>query len=306
MEKEFPFLKDTEENTLFILGNGFDLYHGALTKYKHFCCWLNLNGEENFVTEMQQVFHKLDGKADSLWSNFEEALGYYDIDNIYSYYYKNPDDSLGVNKYEIASNKVADSVHRLCNKIRPKMKEWASQISLNGVEQKFELSPQSWYLTFNYTKLLEKIYGIPTGQVCHIHGCIDDSEEIITGHDQSFIRPNYNAQSDEEERAKEKIKDILYAYNKDQKKQVDKNETFFLSLPEIKHVVVIGHSLADIDLGYFGKVLSLTNQNTIWHFTYYSEEDKKRIDSFKQKCKNCSLRHSINKSEIINLKQILL
>lgn len=301
MKIEFPFIKDAEENTLFIIGNGFDLYHGALTKYKHFCCWLNLNGAENFVTEMQQVFYKLDGKVDSLWSNFEEALGYYDIDKIYSYYYKSPEESLGVNKYEIASNKVADSVRRLRNKIRPEMKKWATQIPLNDIEQKFELSPQSWYLTFNYTKLLENIYGIPTEHICHIHGCIDDSEELITGHDQSFIQPDYNAQSDEEDRAKEKIRVILRAYYKDKKKQITKNETFFLSLPEIKHIVVIGHSLADVDLRYYGEVLSVINKNVIWHFTYYSEEDKKRINSFKQKCKDCSMHYIINEGEIIRL-----
>ena len=301
MKKEFSFLKDAEKNTLFIIGNGFDLYHGALSKYKHFCCWLNLNGSEDFVTEMQQVFHKLDGKADSLWSNFEEALGYYDIDKIYRYYYQIPDDSQDGNKYAIASNMVADDVQRLCNKIRPEMKRWASHISVNNIEQKFELPTQSWYLTFNYTKILENIYDIPAGHICHIHGCIDDSEEIITGHDQSFIRPNYNSQSDEEERAKEKIKDILYAYYKDQKKQIDKNETFFLSLPEIKHVVVIGHSLADIDLGYFGKVLSLTNKNTIWHFSYHSEDDKKHVDKFKWQCKKQSLPRIIDEGENINL-----
>jgi len=301
MKKEFPFLKDVEENTLFIIGNGFDLYHGALTKYKHFCCWLNLNGAENFVTEMQQVFHMLDGKVDSLWSNFEEALGYYDIDKIYSYYYKSPEDSLGVNKYEIASNKVADSVRRLHNKIRPEMKKWANQIPLNDIEQKFELSSQSWYLTFNYTKLLENIYGIPTEHICHIHGCIDDSEELITGHDQSFIQPDYNAQSDEEERAKEKIRVILNDLSKNPKKQINENETFFLSLPEIKHIVVIGHSLADVDLRYYGEVLSVINKNVIWHFTYYSEEDKKRINSFKQKCKDCSMHYIINEGEIIRL-----
>jgi hypothetical protein len=301
MKKEFPFLKDVEENTLFIIGNGFDLYHGALTKYKHFCCWLNLNGAENFVTEMQQVFHMLDGKVDSLWSNFEEALGYYDIDKIYSYYYKSPEDSLGVNKYEIASNKVADSVRRLRNKIRPEMKKWANQIPLNDIEQKFELSSQSWYLTFNYTKLLENIYGIPTEHICHIHGCIDDSEELITGHDQSFIQPDYNAQSDEEERAKEKIRVILNDLSKNPKKQINENETFFLSLPEIKHIVVIGHSLADVDLRYYGEVLSVINKNVIWHFTYYSEEDKKRINSFKQKCKDCSMHYIINEGEIIRL-----
>ena len=301
MKKEFPFLKGAEENTLFIIGNGFDLYHGALSKYKHFCCWLNLNGKENFVAEMQQVFYKLDGKVDSLWSNFEEALGCYDIDKIYRYYYKNPDDLLGVNKYEIAANKVADSVRRLCNKIRPEMKKWASQISLKDIEQKFELSPQSWYFTFNYTKILESIYDIPAVHICHIHGSIDDSEEIITGPDQNFIRPNYNAQSDEEERAKEKIRDILSAYYKDHKKQIDKNETFFLSLPEIKHIVVIGHSLADIDLGYFGEIVSMSGPKAIWHFSYHSEDDKKHVDKFKWQCKSLSLPRIINEGEIINL-----
>ena len=82
---------------------------------------------------------------------------------------------------------------------------------------------------------------------------------------------------------------------------IDKNETFFLSLPEIKHIVVIGHSLADIDLGYFGKIVSMSNPKAIWHFSYHSKDDRKHVDKFKWQCKNQSLPRIINEGEIINL-----
>ena len=301
MKIEFPFLKGSEGNTLFIIGNGFDLFHGALTKYKHFCSWLNLNGAEKFVSEMQEVFYKLDGKPDSLWSNFEEALGDYNIDRAYQYYYISPKDSLSENKYEIASNKVVDNVRHLCNMIRPEMKRWASKIPIDNIEQQISLSINSWFLTFNYTKILENIYGISSDHICHIHGSIDDSEEIVTGHSPYIVPKYYDAKTDEEERAKQKIKELLFELSKKQEKQIEKNQTFFLSLPKLTHIVVIGHSLADIDLRYFGHIIKLLDQEVVWHFSYHSEKDKNNIDNFKRECKNYSYHYTINEGEIINL-----
>ena len=296
---EFPFLKGSEENTLFIIGNGFDLFHGALTKYKHFCSWLNLNGAEEFVSEMQEVFYKLDGKLDSLWSNFEEALGDYNIDRVYQLYYKSPKDSLGENKHKIASNKVVDNVRQLCNMVRPELKRWASKIPIDNIEKKISLSINSWYLTFNFTKILENIYGIPSDHICHIHGSIDDNEEIITGHSQYIVPKYYDAKTDEEERAKQKIKEILLDLSKKQEKQIEKNQTFFLSLPKLTHIVVIGHSLADIDLRYFGHIISMIDKETIWHFSYHSEKDKNNIANFRQECVKNS--YTINEGESIIL-----
>jgi len=54
-------------NTLFIIGNGFDLAHGLETRYEDFLFWLlkkeliealeNHSGEQNYTTKTNQVFH---------------------------------------------------------------------------------------------------------------------------------------------------------------------------------------------------------------------------------------------------------
>ncbi|TWC11822.1 MULTISPECIES: AbiH family protein [unclassified Pseudomonas] len=44
------------------------------------------------------------------------------------------------------------------------------------------LDPQAFYLTFNYTNTLSKLYGIDPEQVLHIHGSEDDGDDLILGH----------------------------------------------------------------------------------------------------------------------------
>lgn len=298
MNLYFPFLNGKEKNTLFIIGNGFDLYHGLLSKYKHFCCWLNLNGYEDFVNDMQTVFCKLNGNIDRLWCNFESALEGYDLSDIYSHYYRSPEDTLGNNKWDIANNRVADKVQDVCDKIRPLMKEWALQIRIDQAEQKIELPKEGFYLTFNYTLLLEKLYDIPANHICHIHGCVNDNE-LITGHDLDKGTEIFGARSDEEKIAKQRIIKTINALKKDKKQQYKQNETFFLSLPLLSHVVVLGHSLSDVDLYYFGQILTLQNNEAIWHFSIHSENDKKQVDRFKRLCKHS--RYAITEGDSISL-----
>lgn len=297
----FPFLNGYEKITLFIIGNGFDLYHGILSKYKHLCCWLNLNGHESFVDEMQHVFQQLDGKIDTLWCNFETALGCYDLDKVYLHYYETPKYSSDSSIWEKAANDTVDKVHDLCVQIRPLMKEWGRAIKINHVVPQFVLPKDSKFLTFNYTKVLEEIYGIPSVNICHIHGCVDGSEELITGHDSIRGNTIFGAKSDEEERAKKEIVRHVNGIAKDKTGQYEKNKAFFEKLSNVKRVVVLGHSLSDIDLHYFGKVLSSIKKDAIWHFSIHSEDDRKRINVFKIKCKQSPIGHDIEEGDEIKL-----
>ena len=45
----FSDLKGFEKEILYIIGNGFDLYHGIPTSYKDFYCWLNCHGRKVVV-----------------------------------------------------------------------------------------------------------------------------------------------------------------------------------------------------------------------------------------------------------------
>ena len=279
MNSTLPKLKEHEGNTLYIIGNGFDLHHGISSRFKDFCCWLKREDvkEEQFVRDMQIIFPHLNQEEASLWSNFEDALGSYDLDSINKHYNESPDDALGNAKYEIAREQVVKKVTDVCEKVRPLIKRWAKQIDIDDVRPQMRLSAKSYYLTFNYTKVLEEVYNIPLGHICHIHGCTDDVGELITGHDALKPMENYNATLDDDVLEK-KIVTVMNTLAKDKYKQIERNRLFFLWLPKnISHVVVLGHSLADIDLRYFGEILKIVPRDAKWHFSAHSERDEKKV-----------------------------
>lgn len=282
--------KGEEKNTLYVIGNGFDLYHHVKSRYKDFADWLSKE-KPVFLQAMNCIFSELDPNPNTLWSNFEEALGSYDIDEIYNCYYKRPEDSLGKNKWDIAAERVVKQVSDVCKKIRPLIKRWAeNEINIEAVKENTILknlfSPKSKYLTFNYTKVLESVYHIPPIQICHIHGVVDEDEELITGHNIiGKIGGDLTSQTDEEEKAKQNIIRVMNNLAKDPKQRIVLNEAFFLGLEDITNVVVLGHSLADIDMGYFGRLLSQISQEAHWYFAYHFIKDKNAIQRFVQPAK---------------------
>ena len=57
---------------------------------------------------------------------------------------------------------------------------------------------------------------------------------------------------------------VLY---KSPEKQIDKHKTFFESLKDISRIVVLGHSLSDIDKKYFTQIIQSVMTDTHWHFS---------------------------------------
>ena len=272
----FPNLKGKEEETLYIIGNGFDLYHGAKSKYRHFCSWLNLNDHEDFVDDMEWFFLRLNYQQCSLWSNFENVLRTYDSQDLYHQLRHKTDDVWN----EEALNKSVEEFDKLVSDIRPLIKEWAKNINIQNLSPKhrLELSKESLYLTFNYTKILEQYYGIPENKICHIHGSIDD-EEILTGHDMSFTPLDVYADKDEEERPRRKIVEIMNKLDKSIKRNIQKR-SFFNTLQDISNIVVIGHSMSTIDIPYFHAVRTKVRPNSNWHFSIHEGQETKYIYSF--------------------------
>lgn len=55
---------------------------------------------------------------------------------------------------------------------------------------------------------------------------------------------------------------------------------FFNSLANIRQIIVLGHSLNDVDLPYFDKIIQATGKNTLWKFSFYNTKDIERINKF--------------------------
>jgi hypothetical protein len=281
MTEGLPNVTGNERSTLYIIGNGFDLSHGILSKYKHFCCWLNLNGYEDYATTLQTIFPKLDGRIEYLWSNFESALETYDLHKMYEQYVPLPENTWNDEEWERSILSGTDKISHIANELPALLKKWAKNIRI-GAEPRYELSPESKFLTFNYTNTLEKLYHIPHGNICHIHESIDGETKLIVGHDFQRATNDLPAKSDEEEKAQAAFVEIMNGMAKPKRQQIEKNRVFFSSLRDITTVIEIGHSMAPVDLIYFEEVRKSVAKDALWYFSVFSEKDKTKMKLFVQ------------------------
>ncbi|MEB8860863.1 AbiH family protein, partial [Bacillus cereus] len=58
------------------------------------------------------------------------------------------------------------------------------------------------------------------------------------------------------------------------------NQLSSLNFDAVERVIIIGHSLGEVDLPYFRKVKKRVNQDTEWHVYYYGENE---IENFRDK-----------------------
>lgn len=277
MRIEFPDLKNQEKNTLYIIGNGFDLFHGIESKYEDFYYWLNTNRYKDFANDLLRVFPNLNCSPNYLWSKLEDAMGEYDLDQLYKDFYVptgnrfwNPE----------GWKATAIQIGLICIKLPGLLKEWAKQIDISHTVQELGISKDSWYLTFNYTKLLEDTYTIPSSHICHIHGCATDNEDVIVGHNIKEIVDHIYANNDEEEFSKREIAKVMNRFVKNIDDRIGDNHIFFDSLKQVSHVVVLGHSLSHIDLPYFYRVLNRIQHESNWHFAKHIGGNEIQINKF--------------------------
>lgn len=280
----FPDLEGKEYETLYIIGNGFDLYHGLKSRYSDFRKWLSKKKElkyTEFIKRMEKLF-PLYTSQDMLWSNFENALGKYKEWLIYNEYEaENP--TLDTYRRE---QKMLQDVRETCEAIRPFMTEWAKDISLAKVQKKLYLSDESLYVNFNYTRILEEIYDIPQNHVCHFHGSVDENIPVITGHNNLYDF-NYTPYDDETDTTHTTMNSMLEEFNtlaKNPKNQINRYNDFFrtISKANIKHVVFIGHSLDTVDYENLKEIYNYVGLNAVSHFNVYQPIDRFSIYNFLQ------------------------
>ncbi len=82
------------------------------------------------------------------------------------------------------------------------------------------------------------------------------------------------------ELGKQEIRKYFDASLKPSNRVLNDNVDFFNSLGDIEKVVVLGHSLAEVDLPYFKNIIKTLNGCQKWVVSYYAEEEKEnRIET---------------------------
>lgn len=307
--KRLPFRQTTMEDltlanpskTLVVIGNGFDLMHGAKSSYWNFQETIGKNSSLRFYMETYL-------NTDDLWSNLEESLGKLDysmvldpnvIDMCLDDFGAYDPDAQAADYFAAIETAIAPTFN-IPSELNQKFKKWVKTLTVDGKSRPFKMLQGSYkVLCFNYTEFIETLYGAKEENVCYIHGCRKKRKncrpgELILGH-----RPGM----EEEQWDKVDLKPIRYKnpykkyimesaletaareaawYDDSTTKNcadiIKNHRDFFDGLRDVKEILVIGHSLSEVDYPYFKEVKKSCNAK--WVIGYHNYDDVKRLVDF--------------------------
>lgn len=305
--------RDKKVSTLFIAGNGFDLAHGLPTLYSSFRKYiidmypyveefkterLTLDGifeDEEMIGAIsaELLIYAMDQACGPEWKDFENALG------SINFYDKLPGptpealDDTDEEKHNREMGYYLEAVGVLSSLIVAAAELWEdffncwiyeieAEIESGAVNPKESLiklfsSPDTYYMTFNYTKTLQKIYGIRG--VRHIHNRV--GQKLIFGHGKG--NASYDEPFDELSDMRTPLKistldDLLNSFKKDTSKQMKKYSDFFKRLDSnIDKVYSYGFSYSAVDSVYIKTIIKQISQNAVWFFTEHEASDKEGL-----------------------------
>lgn len=267
-------------NRLFIIGNGFDLHHGIASRYTQFASYLERVDEKTFRIAEDYVVPERD-----LWSNLEERLAEVDVDRIEDYaenylvaYGADDWSDSGHHDYEYEIEQICGAISL---KMRKHFADWVRQLEIpTRVTTPVNcIDPNALFLNFNYTATLQRIYGIPNGRVLHIHGAASDTTaEIVLGHGwerQTDERRSRFTDEDTDVRVAggfQLIDDLLAETFKPTQEILARHKDFFEELSSVTEVLVLGHSLSQVDEAYFDAVLDHVHPDAHWTVSYHGSD----------------------------------
>ncbi|MBR5677907.1 MAG: bacteriophage abortive infection AbiH family protein [Paludibacteraceae bacterium] len=274
------------KDTLYIIGNGFDLKHELPTKYSDFRD-AHVQGNATLKSYLVDIYGYENIKDEMWWCNFEEMLGKVNYLNLIRSH----------NGEAMAPYKVQNLVRNLPLFFGNWIKSVNSNINVNFHPLLDIINNSSLYFTFNYTLLLEKSYNINADNICHIHNSVidfaKDEHAIIVGHGANYVKlmkhaedsraahellyPNIDSINQEIEKGAKNVTGIIELHN----------ETF-QKYTNIKHFIIMGFSLNEIDKPYMEKIIEVNHDINAADWTIYYHADGEN-ESLKKKLMNLGI-----------------
>ena len=286
--------------TLYVVGNGFDLTHGVPSSYSQFRDWL---GKRSDLKDTLETYIR----NDALWCDFEEALADLDLDtpsmaipemlDIFDAY--DPDAQMA--DYYAAIDMAMEPVDAITNELPKKFRKWINSLKVDTERKPLNniVKTGAKYLDFNYTEFVETLYGAK--DVCYIHGSRKkEKNKLILGHSYKRNVPEISVKMPKFKNGYKKamvnaaFDDAMVHvgwYDEETTKNswqiIKDNKIFFEGLSDIDMVIVIGHSLSEVDMEYFEKINYEIKNDAKWIFSCHDANGMKSIDSFTRKMDIC-------------------
>ncbi len=280
-------------DTLYIIGNGFDLHHGLPTTYANFRD--KLAKKIPVLWNYLSIVYGDEPNHDQWWWNFEAMLSKIDYESIMK----------SNNGLALGANKVSNFFKEV---LPPFFGRWINdvdnKIDILNIQKEEYIDNNALFFTFNYTLLLEKLYKVPKENVWHIHHSVLSIDEIIIGHDsdEQELYTEYSKYRNKHQILRPDIADnirseILKGAKGVNNRVIRHNEDFYRLYPNIRHIIAMGFSFNDIDMPYIQKIVEVNNNIADVHWTLYFHSDGDDI-----RMKNKLIQIGI-KEECINFKK---
>ncbi len=271
---------------LYIIGNGFDIHTGLATRYADFRLWLENNYP--FIYENMQAVYDIDAEW---WNDFEVQLGNLDINKFITEFtppVKPIDEIIAETKqkrefekrYNMPPNLQFDSycakrLKGLLDVLQYCFEKWVDncQRSITNPKYIHIEKEDSFFINFNYTDSLEMLYEIPEERVLHIHGRSSKHERLIYGHNK-FLYGSLMSYDDEQ------VSSELNKYHKNPYEHIFKHQELQKILKDVEYVHIYGFSFSAVDEDYMDWFFNNVSATSQWEVSWFSNEDKNRIDKF--------------------------
>jgi len=291
---------------LYIIGNGFDLYHWQDTKPNtSYACFGDFLQKE--CSDIFDWLHKTLAlpyeTSTEEWSRFEELLGEFDGEEILDHAREYMDD-LDPHRSGEASWEAERIVGDLTAGLRGSLKKHILALPYPDDISSIMLpiDKGALFLNFNYTNTLERYYGVHPDHICHIHGKADTDEELQIGHgvrpqesesETASTSPPAGFTPEQEEMWRDEMADresLSYDLTvqeieqywvdsfKGAEQNIERNQGFFSLCRALKEVIVMGHSLAEVDMPYFMEVMEQLSPDAFWNISYHKLKEKPAME----------------------------
>ncbi|CAM9129618.1 AbiH family protein [Mycoplasma todarodis] len=259
------------KNTLYIIGNGYDLQEGLQTKFTDFKEWLITNKNQDSLKKIEKSFglkdendwNHLEDKMFLSKGIFEEMVNQFKDNASYNIsgeweeeYHIEHEISLAVDE-DIRDNFIFSEA------LNDLVKSWIKNALENSNQKHLILDSSNSLINFNYTNYVK-------GNILHIHGNIKGDIQFGHSDDSKNDRPRGLYGNDDhsgefwQKLYCKQIKSNLLKLNK------------FLSTNKYNQIVFFGFSLGSQDQGYIKELDK--NQSILFYFL--TDLDKERATDF--------------------------
>lgn len=298
---------------LFIAGNGFDIAHGIPSRYSEFRNYIirnypnalkrreekiyledfnYLNSEEFAAEILLSTMDKVDGND---WQNFEAALAHIDFGSKFPlpnhmHDETQEEDNALMKNYLLYMDMVSSGFIACTKWWQDFFQKWIRELQITikvyNYESKKNLKElfgktEIMLFSFNYTKTLEKIYGIK--DVTHIHNYV--GQNLVFGHGEDNAR--YEEEIGGSMIASSFLDDMVMSFRKDTDFSMIRCKKFFKKLDcSIDKVYSYGFSYGKVDAIYIKRVINSISPNAVWYFNEFETKDSEVLRIKKIKLRN--------------------